>query len=98
MAEPYRLDDLHALRNLIDEALTLIDIELPEGRGARAQEVLKAALALNEDLIAEPPVRAQASEIGKLGGTKTAQRGSDYFREISAQRKVRAGGRPKTQS
>lgn len=96
MAEPYRLDDLHALRNLIDEALTLLDIELPEGRGARAREVLKTALALNQDLIAEPPAKSQASELGKLGGAKTAQRGADYFREIAAQRKTKAGGRPRT--
>jgi hypothetical protein len=36
-----------------------------------------------------------AVELGKLGGKKTAERGSEYYAEINAQRKIRAGGRPK---
>ena len=36
-----------------------------------------------------------ASELGKLGGEKTAERGREYYAEIQAKRKVRAGGRPK---
>jgi hypothetical protein len=36
-----------------------------------------------------------ASELGKLGGQKTAERGSEYYAEIQAMRKVKAGGRPK---
>lgn len=36
-----------------------------------------------------------ASELGKLGGQKTAERGPEYYAEIQAMRKVRAGGRPK---
>jgi P63C domain-containing protein len=36
-----------------------------------------------------------AAELGKLGGEKTAERGPEYYAEIQALRKVRAGGRPK---
>jgi hypothetical protein len=36
-----------------------------------------------------------AVELGKLGGKKTAERGPEYYAEINAQRKVKAGGRPK---
>jgi len=36
-----------------------------------------------------------AVELGKLGGQKTAERGPEYYAEINAQRKVKAGGRPK---
>ena len=36
-----------------------------------------------------------AVQLGKLGGQKTAERGSEYYAEINAQRKVKAGGRPK---
>ena len=36
-----------------------------------------------------------AVELGKLGGQKTAERGPEYYAEINAQRRVRAGGRPK---
>ena len=35
-----------------------------------------------------------AVELGKLGGQKTAERGPEYYAEIQAMRKVRAGGRP----
>ena len=36
-----------------------------------------------------------ASLLGRIGGAKTAERGPDYFRQIAAMRKTRAGGRPK---
>jgi hypothetical protein len=36
-----------------------------------------------------------AAELGRLGGEKTAERGPEYYAEIQAKRKVRAGGRPK---
>jgi hypothetical protein len=32
---------------------------------------------------------------GRKGGTKTAERGPDYFRQIAGMRKTRAGGRPR---
>jgi len=35
-----------------------------------------------------------AAELGRLGGQKTAERGPEYYAEIQAMRKVRAGGRP----
>jgi hypothetical protein len=35
---------------------------------------------------------------GQIGGKKTAERGSEYFRKIAAMRKTRAGGRPKQDS
>lgn len=92
MAEPNRSDDLHTLRNLIEEAsLVVTSIDLPQGRGKRATELLASALALCEDLIAAPP----AASIGRLGGLKTAERGPEYYRGIAAKRTTRAGGRPK---
>lgn len=36
-----------------------------------------------------------ASELGRLGGMKTAERGPEYYAEIQAHRKTKAGGRPK---
>ena len=32
---------------------------------------------------------------GRIGGTVTAKRGPDYYRELQAKRKTGAGGRPK---
>ena len=85
--------DLHALRNLIDEAHAVIStIDTPQGRGKRAIKLLDSALALTDDLIALP---SSAVSLGQRGGLKTAERGSDYFRKIAAKRKTHAGGRPK---
>jgi hypothetical protein len=84
--------DLRALRNMIDEAnLLLTTTELPEGRSKRACELLGTALRLADHLLTESP----AVTLGKLGGRKIAERGSDYFRNLAAKRKTRAGGRPR---
>ena len=85
--------DLHALRNLIDEAQTVIStIDIPQGRGKRAIKLLDSALSLTDDLIALP---STAVSLGQRGGQKTAQRGSEYFKKIAAMRKTQTGGRPK---
>ena len=83
--------DLHTLRNLIDEAHALLDIDLPEGRSVRARELLDSARSLADELIDTSP----AAALGKKGGLKTAERGSDYFRKLAAKRKTKAGGRPR---
>jgi len=86
--------DLQTLRNLIDEAHAVISMsDLPQDRTKRAAKLLNSALALADDLIANPP--AAAESIGKLGGMKTAERGSEYFSQISKGRTTKAGGRPK---
>ena len=83
---------MKALYALIFEARTTIDAaKLPQGRSARAVELLTAALALAEDLIKTKP----AATLGAKGGAKTAQRGPGYFAKIAAMRKTRAGGRPR---
>ena len=87
--------DLRALRNMIDEAnLLLTTTELPEGRSRRARELLGTALKLADHLLTESP----AVTLGKLGGKKIAERGSEYFRGLAAKRKTRAGGRPRKQA
>lgn len=48
------------------------------------------------ELLAERLSKVPA-EIGRKGGTKTAERGPEYFRQIAAMRKTRGGGRPKKQ-
>jgi hypothetical protein len=37
------------------------------------------------------------TKMGRKGGQTTAKRGPEYFRQIAAMRKVKAGGRPKKQ-
>jgi hypothetical protein len=88
--------ELIALRNLIAEAeLILSTTELPEGRATRSKELLASAKALADDLVAQAKPSAAATTLGRKGGTATAKRGSEYFRQIAAQRKTRAGGRPR---
>ena len=36
-----------------------------------------------------------AVSLGRRGGRKTAEQGSEYFRKVSALRKTKAGGRPR---
>lgn len=79
---------------MIDEAnLLLTTTELPEGRSRRARELLGTALKLADHLLTESP----AVTLGKLGGASIAKRGPDYFRQLAAKRKTRAGGRPRKQ-
>jgi hypothetical protein len=42
--------------------------------------------------------RVDPVSIGRKGGTKTAERGPEYFAKIAAMRKTRGGGRPKKQA
>jgi hypothetical protein len=87
--------DLKALRNMIGEAKRLLETSpaLPEGRSARALELLGDSVVLADYLLTVEP----AQVLGAKGGKVTAKRGSEYFRKIAAMRKTRAGGRPKKQ-
>jgi hypothetical protein len=86
--------DMQALRNLINEAHAVVASSgLPEDRTKRVTKLLESALALTDDLIASPP---EATSLGQRGGMKTAERGSEYFRQIAAKRKTHSGGRPKS--
>lgn len=90
---------LQTLKRLIEETDLLISTTepMPEGRTPRCKELLRAALALTDDLMhtAESP----AAMLGSKGGNATAaKRGPEYFRQLAAQRKTRAGGRPRKSS
>ena len=80
---------------MIGEAhLLLTTTELPENRARRACELLGTALKLADHLLTESP----AVTLGKLGGQKIAERGSDYFKKLAAKRKTHGGGRPRKQA
>jgi len=84
--------DLRALRNMIQEAVTVIaTTDIPQRRGQRITELLSAAARLTDCLIETHP----AVVLGQRGGMKTAERGSEYYRQLATKRKTRAGGRPK---
>jgi hypothetical protein len=90
--------ELVALKNMLSEIdLILATTELPQNRTARSRELLRAALALTDDLISQSKLSA-ASVMGRKGGAAMAKRGSDYFRKLAARRKTHGGGRPRKES
>ena len=90
--------ELTTLKNLLAEAdLILSTTELPEGRAVRCRELLRSALILTDDILKSAKMPAAAA-LGRKGGSQTAKRGSDYFRQLAAKRKTRAGGRPRKES
>ena len=80
-----------------------------EGAFAKLSDCLRRAhdaetLEESRELVAEALQRTErltravltaAVKRGRKGGIKTAERGPDYFRQIAAVRKTRAGGRPR---
>ncbi len=90
-----RRDELATLKRLIAEADFILSTTppLPENRTARCRELLGTALSLADDLISQDKLPA-AKSLGRKGGSVTAKRGSEYFRQLAAKRKTRAGGRP----
>jgi hypothetical protein len=100
---PRDRDSLLALKNIIAEVDLILQTtpELPQNRTGRSRELLSAALALTTDLISENSKsdKSHAAALGRKGGRSiAASRGSDYFRELAAKRKTRAGGRPRKET
>jgi hypothetical protein len=86
---------LQALKRLLTQAeMVYGDRSVPEPVRKRGEELLTAASALVADLLKQDHSVA-AAELGAKGGTVTAKRGSDYFRQLAAKRKTLGGGRPR---
>lgn len=79
-------------RNLNQLDLIVASIDHPSV--PRCKELLSAAQALASDMLKADKVPA-AALLGARGGSQTAKRGSEYFRQLAAKRKTRAGGRPR---
>jgi hypothetical protein len=89
---------LKTLKKLISETdKILATTDLPQNRTARCRELLSSALALTEDLLTQAKMPA-ATLLGRKGGSVTAKRGSDYFRQLAARRKTHGGGRPRKET
>jgi hypothetical protein len=93
---PSTKTELLTIKRLISQADLILEGAplLPENRTAAAREALASALALTSDLLKQSKLPA-AAVMGRKGGAVVAQRGSEYFRQLAAKRKTRAGGRPK---
>jgi hypothetical protein len=78
---------LAAIKDRLETALD----DMPDGC---ARTNVLAALGMLDDVI-EGGKGTAASQLGQLGGSVTAQRGPDYFRQLAARRKTHGGGRPR---
>src|SRR5437870_2173456 len=98
MAKPPK--ELSALRSLISEADLILETTppLPQNRTAPCRELLRAALALTDDLISQAKMTPAAALGHKGGGTTARKYGVDHYRRMAAARKTRAGGRPRKQA
>lgn len=67
------------------------------GDTSGAEMFILAASRIVDNLIQQPKLPA-ASQLGQLGGSVTAQRGPDYFRQLAARRKTHGGGRPRKEA
>jgi hypothetical protein len=81
---------------MIAEAHQIIETSsaLPQGRTARALELLRDSVVLADYLLTIEP----AAVLGKMGGKATAKKGPEYFRKIAGMRQTKAGGRPRKQT
>jgi hypothetical protein len=87
-ASAKNIKDLQMVRRLINQAVAA---DTP----ADSLKSLETATRYVDRLIVR--IEQAPSLLGAKGGQKTAERGPDYYREIAAMRKTRAGGRPKKQ-
>jgi len=87
---------MKVVRNLISQADMALDTTPPSIKSAR--ESIKAALALAGDVskrLSAEAVNLTPAALGTKGGSKTAERGPEYYKRISAMRKKKMGGRPR---
>ena|ERR1700683_3506692 len=91
---------LTALRNILIEIDVILETcpPLPENRTGRSRELLRAALALTDDMVGQQRMSAAAIMGHKGGSSIAAKKGSDYFRQLAGKRKTRGGGRPRKRS
>ena len=100
MANPSTRRDLKSLHRLINQADLVLATIPANSTIASARESLTAALLLSSDLVKRNVVAVDlsaAAALGSKGGTKTAERGPEYFSRIAAMRTNRKGGRPRKQ-
>ena len=95
---PSTITGLRSLKRLITQADEIVaSPELLRNSAPRCREVLQSALAITNDLLKQSTPQAMAAQLGSKGGTVTAKRGPEYFRQLAGKRKTFGGGRPKSE-
>lgn len=88
---------VQALKNIISEVDLILETtpDLPQNRTGRSRELLRAALAITDDMLKNSRANA-AAILGSKGGSTTARKlGSEHYKRMAAARKTHGGGRPK---
>ena len=88
MSKNVNLSDLRTIRRRLHLAANARSFQ-------ESGELLDLAIKRTDRLLKR--METAAATLGQKGGRKTAERGPDYFRQIAAMRKTRAGGRPRKQ-
>ena len=91
-----------AARKELDEAKEILSpLRRPSGKGLSGADAQRAWFLIDkadahlQGLVGY--ISMMPTELGRKGGRKTAERGSEYFRQLAAMRKTKAGGRPKAE-
>jgi len=84
------MDDLKKLKRDLQTARGAI----VGGDAQGAETFVMSAIRTVDKMLGQAKLPA-AAQLGSLGGTATAKRGPDYFRELAARRKTHGGGRPR---
>ena len=98
---PVDKTSLQALKNILTEIALIVSTSpqpMPQHRTPRCLELMRAALALTDDIMKQTRM-APAVVLGHKGGSATSQRhGVEHYRKMAAARKTHAGGRPRKQT
>ena len=85
-----RMDDLKRVQQDLRSARNAAS----SGDTSGAEMYILSASRIVDQLLQQSKTPA-AVALGAKGGSVTAKRGSEYFRELAARRKTNAGGRPR---
>ncbi|MDZ4803058.1 MAG: hypothetical protein SGI92_33280 [Bryobacteraceae bacterium] len=86
---------VETIRQQLLQLRELLDMDhVPADVRSRGSELTHTAIALADDVLATTP----AAALGSRGGSKTAERGPEYFAKIASMRKTKAGGRPRKET
>lgn len=91
-SKPDIRESLQVLHDLLSECGMVVGT-IRHPSAPRAAELLDSAMAVVNDLVAHAE-EVSPEALGRKGGSKTAERGPDYYRKIAGMRRTKGGGRP----
>ena len=95
---PTNRTELAAIKRMLFQVNFMLTSPNDFADALRCRELVEAAIAITDDLLKQEKKLPAARILGSKGGSVTAKRGSEYFRQLAAKRKTNAGGRPRKES